>query len=145
AMFASAILHGSGLIHAQFPSWMISVITCGLGAAVGARFTNVGPSVLLNYLTAALGQFFVVSSISMIWALLIIETLAFNSANVIVAYTPGALDVMMILSLALHLDPIFIGAHHVVRVIVVGLGLPAWIAAVKRGAQRAAIPPPPDG
>ena len=31
------------------------------------------------------------------------------------SYAPGALDAMMILALALHLDPIFVGAHHVAR------------------------------
>jgi uncharacterized membrane protein AbrB (regulator of aidB expression) len=31
---------------------------------------------------------------------------------------------MMILALALHLDPVFVGAHHLTRVLVVSLALP---------------------
>jgi uncharacterized membrane protein AbrB (regulator of aidB expression) len=31
---------------------------------------------------------------------------------------------MMILALALNLDPVFVGAHHLARVFVVSLGLP---------------------
>jgi uncharacterized protein len=45
-------------------------------------------------------------------------------ADVIVAYAPGAVDAMMILALALNLDPAFVGAHHLARVFVVSLGLP---------------------
>jgi uncharacterized membrane protein AbrB (regulator of aidB expression) len=45
-------------------------------------------------------------------------------SELIVAYAPGAIDAMMILALALHLDPVFVGAHHLARVLVVSLGLP---------------------
>jgi uncharacterized membrane protein AbrB (regulator of aidB expression) len=54
---------------------------------------------------------------------------------------------MMILALALHLDPVFVGAHHLTRVLVVSLGLP-FVAhyfsppAAKRSAQS---PPKQNG
>jgi hypothetical protein len=38
---------------------------------------------------------------------------------VVVAFSPGAQDTMMVLALALHLDPVFVGAHHVARFLVV--------------------------
>jgi uncharacterized membrane protein AbrB (regulator of aidB expression) len=45
-------------------------------------------------------------------------------SDLIVAYAPGAVDAMTILALALHLDPVFVRAHHLTRVFVVSLGLP---------------------
>ena len=42
----------------------------------------------------------------------------------VVAYAPGSIDAMMILALALHLDPVFVGAHHLARVFTVTLALP---------------------
>ena len=45
-------------------------------------------------------------------------------ADVVVAYAPGAQDTMMVLALALHLDPIFVGAHHLARYILVSLSIP---------------------
>jgi uncharacterized protein len=45
-------------------------------------------------------------------------------ADLIVAYAPGSVDAMMILALALHLDPVFVGAHHLTRVFAVSLALP---------------------
>jgi uncharacterized protein len=79
---------------------------------------------LLGYLGAALGAFAV--SLVVTAAIGVAVTLAapLPVAEVIVAYAPGAVDAMMILSLALNLDPVFVGAHHLARVFVVSLALP---------------------
>jgi uncharacterized membrane protein AbrB (regulator of aidB expression) len=45
--------------------------------------------------------------------------LPFRLADVVVAFAPGAQDTMMVLALALHLDPIYVGAHHLARFLVV--------------------------
>jgi uncharacterized membrane protein AbrB (regulator of aidB expression) len=47
--------------------------------------------------------------------------------DVVISYAPGALDAMMMLALALHLDPIFVGAHHVARFLLVSLALPLFV------------------
>jgi len=61
-------------------------------------------------------------------------------------YAPGAVDAMMILALALHLDPVFVGAHHLTRVFVVSLGLPllVYLFAPRGGAKLAAKTTPAD-
>jgi uncharacterized membrane protein AbrB (regulator of aidB expression) len=50
--------------------------------------------------------------------------LGLRISDVVVAYAPGSIDAMMILALALHLDPVFVGAHHLARVFTVTLALP---------------------
>ena len=45
--------------------------------------------------------------------------LPFRLADVVVAFAPGAQDTMMVLALALSLDPIYVGAHHLARFLVV--------------------------
>ncbi len=132
AMTASALLHGTGFVHAQFPGWVIAAVMCGLGAIVGSRFANTSLRVLLNYLLAALGMFVVVFSVSMIFAIVIATFLSLRPADVVVSFTPGALDVMMMLSLALRLDPVFVGVHHLSRFVMVSLAMPGWVRAVKR-------------
>ena len=56
--------------------------------------------------------------------LLLTCMLSVRIADVVVAFAPGAQDTMMVLALALHLDPIFIGAHHLSRFMLVSLSLP---------------------
>jgi len=41
-----------------------------------------------------------------------------------IAYAPGAVDAMMLLALALNLDPVYVGAHHLVRIFFVSLTMP---------------------
>ena len=55
---------------------------------------------------------------------------------------PGVNDVMMMLSLALRLDPVFVGAHHLSRFVMVSLSMPAWIRFVKRVNPKSTLPPP---
>jgi len=44
-------------------------------------------------------------------------------ADVIVAFAPGAQDTMMVLALALHLDPVYVGAHHLARFLAVSFSV----------------------
>jgi uncharacterized membrane protein AbrB (regulator of aidB expression) len=45
-------------------------------------------------------------------------------ADVVVAFAPGAQDTMMVLALALHLDPVYVGAHQLARFMIVSLSIP---------------------
>jgi len=74
---------------------------------------------IVGYLGAALGSFAVSLAIATLFALIVIHFFPFPIANVAVAFSPGAQDTMMVLALALHLDPVYVGAHHVARFLVV--------------------------
>jgi membrane AbrB-like protein len=124
AMIASAVLHGTGLIHATMPWWIAAMAMCGLGAITGSRFANTGPRLLLDYLGAALGSFVISICVAGAFALGLVALTSFRAADVIASFAPGALDVMMILSLALHLDPIYVGAHHLARFLLISVALP---------------------
>ena len=96
----------------------------GLGTLSGGRFTGMPSRLLLGYLGAALGAFAVSLVVAAEIAVGVTLATPLPVADVIVAYAPGAVDAMMILALALNLDPVFVGAHHLTRVFVVSLGLP---------------------
>jgi membrane AbrB-like protein len=137
AMFGSGILHGTGLIHVSLPWWIGSAAVVTLGAVAGARFANTSPRMLLGYLGAAFGSFAVAGTVAASFALLVVAMLPFRIADVIVAFAPGAQDTMMVLALALHLDPVYVGAHHLVRFLVVSL---AVAVAARRLARRPLTP-----
>jgi hypothetical protein len=58
------------------------------------------------------------------FVVLLSRLLSVPIADVVVAFAPGAQDTMMVMALALHLDPIFVGAHHIARFLLVSLSLP---------------------
>lgn len=127
AMLVSAVLHGSGWIHAVLPWWVVNAAMVSLGAITGSRFANTGLRLLLQYLGAGLGSFAVAIAVVAAFAWTAISLMSLRTADVVVSYSPGALDAMMILALALHLDPIFVGAHHVARFMLVSLALPVFV------------------
>jgi membrane AbrB-like protein len=135
AMMASAVLHGTGAIEALLPWWVVASAVIGIGAVTGARFAGTDPFTLLRYLGAALGSFAVAISIASAFVFVLTAFLPLRIADVVVAFSPGAQDTMMVLALALHLDPIFIGAHHLARYLLVSVSVPLvghWLG-----------PPPP--
>lgn len=135
AMAGSGILHGVGLIHAVLPWWIASASVIVLGATVGSRFADTPLRALVGYLGAAFGSFVVSLSVASLFVLIVTHFFLFPIANVVIAFSPGAQDTMMVLALALHLDPVYVGAHHVARFLVVSFSIA--IAARRTAKDRA--------
>jgi uncharacterized membrane protein AbrB (regulator of aidB expression) len=53
-------------------------------------------------------------------------------ANGLVAFAPGGLEAMTVLALILGLDPLYVGIHHLVRFLGIGLVLPFLIGWLQR-------------
>src|SRR5262249_1447791 len=86
-------------------------------------FANTSPRMLVGYLGAALGSFAVATTTAALFALAVISVLPLRPADVVVAFAPGAQDTMMVLALALHLDPVYVGAHHLLRFLIVTISV----------------------
>jgi membrane AbrB-like protein len=132
AMFASAALHGSGLIHAVVPPWVANTAMVALGAVVGARFTNTPLRLLADFIGAAFGSFAISTAIAAAFAVGLVHFFPLPTPEVLIAFAPGSVDAMMLLALALHLDPVYVGAHHVVRIVIVSLSMPLLARKVAR-------------
>jgi membrane AbrB-like protein len=127
AMIASSVLHGTSLIEGGLPHWMRGVALVGIGAVIGTRFSRIKKSTLLSHVNAGLGSFAVAIVISAIFVAVIMLTTNVRFADVVVAFAPGAMDAMLALALTLHIDPIFVGAHHLSRFLFVSITTPGII------------------
>jgi membrane AbrB-like protein len=123
AMAGSAILHGTGWIHAVLPWWLGGAAVIVIGAVAGSRFSNTSWRTVVEYLGAALGSFAVAVAVATAFGALVLALLPFRPADVVIAFAPGAQDQMMLLALALTLDPVYVGAHHLSRWLVCTLSL----------------------
>jgi uncharacterized protein len=126
-MLVSAALHGGNVVHVTVPTWIANTAMIGIGAITGSRFVNTGARLLGSYIGAALGSFAVSIAVAATFALAAAGLVSIPISDLIVAYAPGSVDAMMILALAMHLDPVFVGAHHLARVFLVSLSLPLLI------------------
>jgi uncharacterized protein len=127
AMIGSSLLHGTGLIEGGLPPWLRGVALVGIGALIGTRFARVTTKTLLSHVKAGLGSFAIAILISAIFVAAIALTTAVRLADIVVAFAPGAMDAMLALALTLHIDPIFVGAHHLSRFVFVTITTPGII------------------
>ncbi len=127
AMIGSSVLHGVGMVEGGLPPWMRGVALVGIGALIGTRFGRMKTKTLLSHVNAGLGSFAVAIVISAIFVAIIVLTTHVRFADVIVAFAPGAMDAMLALALTLHIDPIFVGAHHLSRFVFVTITTPGII------------------
>ena len=144
AMLTSAALHGSGYIHVVMPWWVANTVMIAFGAVTGSRFAGTPLRLLADFIGAAFGSFAVAVTVTAVFAAALVGVLGLPIGEVMIAYAPGAVDAMMLLALALNLDPVYVGAHHLARIFFVSLAMPllARRAAPARKTVDAATPPP---
>jgi uncharacterized protein len=127
AMLGASVLHGAGLVAGALPQWAYLPALIGIGTLIGSRFGNIRPRTIASYLAAALGSFAVAIAISSVFVAGIALTTNVRLSDLVVAFSPGAMDAMMALALTLHIDPVFVGAHHLSRFIYVSIVTPGIV------------------
>jgi hypothetical protein len=127
AMIGSSVLHGTGLVEGGLPPSARGVALIGIGALIGTRFARMKTSVLLSHVNAALASFAIAIAISAAFVAVIALSTHVGFADTVVAFAPGAMDAMLALALTLHIDPIFVGAHHLSRFVFVTIATPGIV------------------
>jgi membrane AbrB-like protein len=140
AMLVSGVLHASGLAPGRSPVRIVEAAQVLIGAWIGARFIGFDWRLLARSAAASLGSFVAATAVSMIFAAGAAFCLALPFAQTMVAFAPGGLEAMTILSFALGLDPLYVGAQHLARFILISLTLPLalklWLASAERSKPR---------
>lgn len=137
AMLTSGILHGVGIVQINLPPALTIASFVGLGALIGSRFLGTDLVRLRQLFHAAFGALLVGMTVAGVFAAAAAWLLSLNFADVLIAYAPGGLEAMTILAFALHLDPAFVGAHHLWRFLYVSVMMPVAVAYVARRQQLA--------
>jgi hypothetical protein len=127
AMIGSGLLHGTGQIDGGLPPSVRAVALVGIGALIGTRFGRMKIGVLLSHVNAALGSFAISIAITATFVAVIALTTHVRFSDIVVAFAPGAMDAMLALALTLHIDPIFVGAHHLSRFVFVSIAIPGIV------------------
>ncbi len=128
AMTASAALHLAGIAGsgAQLPPLVLAASSIVLGAFIGARFQGTDLSIVRPALGPSFGAFLIGLTVAGLFAAAVSWGLALPFGQVMVAFAPGGLEAMMILSLLLGLDPAYVGTHQFARFAGIALLLPLF-------------------
>jgi membrane AbrB-like protein len=138
ATLSSALLHATGLVHGTLPPWLAIPGFVIIGALIGARFGTVSLKELASLLPIATAAFVASAGTAAAFAWLTAKAAGVSFGVAFIAFAPGGLEAMALLAVLLGLDPLFVGAHHMVRFMAVGLLLPLVIRLVhpERGEDR---------
>lgn len=126
AMAASAVLHGTGLVEGRFPPGILTLGFVVTGAVIGIRFRGTRLATLVATLPGAVASVLAALLLSAGFAGLGAALLGLPFGQLWLAYAPGGVEAMAIMAFALHLDPAFVGAHHVLRLLGLNLLNPWW-------------------
>jgi membrane AbrB-like protein len=132
-LLGSATLILTDLVDARLPLFVSVPATISLVAIAGSRFRP-GDLVLLPRIAgAALGSFAIAVSIAVLGASLVTLLFGVNIIQTLLAFAPGALDALAILALQMNIDPAYVAAHHVVRLVALLIAVPIAVRWLTRG------------
>jgi len=121
---ASAVLHGADLAPGVPPPAVAALSFVLVGVHIGERMRGIDGRALLRTLPAALGSLAVGLAVAGAFAAMSAAIARVGLADALVAFAPGGLEAMMVLALVLHLDPLYVGLHHLARFLGIGFLLP---------------------
>ena len=133
AMFVSATLHVTGLVHGFLPQMMTDIGFVLMGGYFGTRFTGLSVALLRESAFHAGVSFLITMGIASVAALIVIETSHVSLGEALVAFAPGGLEAMMAVAGSLGLNPLYVGAHHFGRLIGLNVLLPMMGNRLTRG------------
>lgn len=131
ATLSSATLHGTGLIHGTLPPEIATAVMIMLGAAMGGRVSNLKRGEIAALFPLAIGGFVVSMVVAFAFAWPAAWLAGVPYASALAAFAPGGLEAMAMLAFAMGLDPLYVGAHHLTRFMVLGLAMPFLVAWLK--------------
>jgi uncharacterized membrane protein AbrB (regulator of aidB expression) len=100
---------------------------------LGDRFQNFDWRTAPALLPAAVGSFAVGITAAGLFAALAAAVSGVGLGEALVAFAPGGLEAMMVLALILGFDPLYVGTHHLVRMVALGVGVPLLVTWLDRG------------
>jgi uncharacterized protein len=124
ATVVSTAAHATGLVKGFMPPVIATGGLVLIGIFIADRFRNLDYQTLPRTILAGLGSFSVGMGVAAGFAGLAAWVSEISFSNALVAFAPGGLEAMTVLALVLGLDPLYVGIHHFVRFIGIGLVVP---------------------
>ena len=112
----SALVHLGGLTAATPPGFLTALAQVVIGTSIGCRFSGIAVREMLGTLaTGALSTVFMLA-LAVVFSLTLESATGLPFAALLLAFAPGGLAEMSLISLSLGIDAAFVSTHQVVRI-----------------------------
>lgn len=136
ALIVSGVVHFLGWAPGRTPMWIFNGGQVLLGSWVGSRFVDFDWRLFGRIFLGTLASVGAAMAVSVGFAFAASSLFGVSFGTALIAYAPGGQDAMMVLALALGVDPIFVSAHHLARYFLINLSLPFFITWLQRREAR---------
>ncbi len=116
-MVLSAAAHMTGLTESSPPLLVVIMAQIILGAIVGCRFKGSKPSDAFHAFRLALVSTAIMMAVAVSLAWAVHALTGHSTAQLLLAYAPGGLNEMSLVSLAIQADVAFVATHHLFRIV----------------------------
>lgn len=117
-MALSAAAHMAGITHSSPPLALVIAAQIVLGVIVGCRFKGSQPRDVFRALRLAVAATAIMMAVAAFTSWGAHFVTGYSAAQLLLAYAPGGLNEMSLVSLAIQADVAFVATHHLVRIIV---------------------------
>lgn len=116
--------HVTGFVTGGVPNWLLIPTYVTLGSIIGTRFSGVSISAIRMAFVAGGVVTVVVTALAAAIAFAVSHITGVPLVAALIAFAPGGLETMAAMAVMLHADPTYVGAHHVLRLMVLSVLMP---------------------
>jgi membrane AbrB-like protein len=132
AMATSIVAKFAGFFEGHLPPFFLEAVFILVGALIGSRFAGITRGEFFKAIAAGLlGTGLTVAIVTLV-ALAVTPLVAMPFGQIWLGLSPGALEGMGALGVALGFDTAFIAAHHVTRLLLLTLAIPSVAMLIRR-------------
>ena len=132
AMAVSAIGHGADLTPGILPPWLSTIAFVCMGTLIGTRFRGLDRRGLAGAFLAGIISTIVACAVAAAGAWASAGLVGLPPAALLLAFAPGGVEVMAAIAIETGLEPAFVAAHHVFRLMVLTILIPVFLADARR-------------
>ncbi len=125
-MLLSAAAHITGLTDASPPGILVAIAQVLIGTSMGCRFTGVSIRDASSLMAIGAVMAIVMMSAAAVAAGALSHATGLSFAALLLAFAPGGLAEMALISLALGIDTAFVSTHHLIRLSAIMLLAPVF-------------------
>lgn len=118
-LIVTATVQLTGLTITSPPNWLLDMVQLSVGVYVGTQFTDTRFGKMLRTLALSTLLTFTLLGLAGLFAWLISQYGGLPFAAVLLAFIPGGIAEMCLIAIILNVDPIFVAAHQIFRVLLI--------------------------
>jgi hypothetical protein len=130
-MFLSALVHLTGLTSAQPPSEIVNLSQLVIGTGLGCRFVGLHVKRVMGTMLLSVGVTLFMLALAAAFALTLEYYTGLPFAALWLAFAPGGLAEMTLISLAMGIDTAFVSTHHLARMMFLVFVTPIAFALIR--------------